>query len=111
MSITIWIDKKDKEKIIKKIEKASVDEPVFEGLDIEDLYIDEDTGELVGFIGIEELGVGINIPFQEWFSEFLKFNSFDELIKFLENHRQEVEKAIKKVNKVKKLIKTKSKNP
>ena len=93
--VSIWIDKKDKEQIIKDV--VNYDELNCESLydehSIDEFYIDRKTGDLEGFIGVGPIGIGIEIPFQDWFTQFLKFGSFEDLEHFLAEHQDEVKKA------------------
>ena len=93
--VSIWIDKKDKEEIIKTI--ANYDEldgeALYEGHHIDEFYIDRHTGDLEGFISVGPIGVSIDIPFQGWFAQFLKFGSFEDLEYFLAEHQDKVKEA------------------
>lgn len=105
LGITIWIEKKDKYKVVNKIMDESEEEPTFEGLDINEFYIDKSDGSLDGYIQVEEIGLGINIPFKDWFVQFLKFNSFDNLDEYLSKHKEDIEKTYKKLEEMRKKLK------
>lgn len=101
--LSVWINEEDKIDATTKIRKSTEDEPAFEDDEIEELYINND-GELSGSFQIEEVFVSIGIPFGIWFAKLCQYNSFEELSKFLEKNRDEVAKAIKLLEKIKKQI-------
>ena len=88
MGCSIWIDDRleNKKGLIEKILDYDGSDCLYEGHEVDELYIERD-GALEGFINVGEIGVGINIPFEEWFGLFKKYKAFDEL-------RQQIEKRI-----------------
>ena len=93
--VAIWIDKKDKEQIIKDVANYDelICESLYEGHHIDEFYIDRTTGDMEGYIDVGPIGIGVDIPFQDWFTQFLKFGSFEDLEYFLAEHQDEVKKA------------------
>jgi len=93
--VSIWIDKKDKARIINDIQDYDEleCESLYEGHDIGELYIDRHSGAIEGYIGVGPIGIGIDLPFQDWFTEFLRFGAFEDLEYFLAEHQDEVKKA------------------
>lgn len=93
--VSIWIDKKDKIKIMADIlEYDELDgEALYEGYKLDELYIDRKTGDIEGFISVGPIGVGIGLAFQDWFTQFLKFKAFEDLEYFLAEHQDEVKRA------------------
>ena len=108
---SLWIEEKDFDAIIEKIQNHDESDPLYEGHNIEELYVNSSNGTLEGFITIGDIGVGIWIPFGEWFSNFVKFKAFDKMIDFMENHQHEVEDAVDNsyviLNKINSSIETK----
>lgn len=90
---SIWIGEDDFEKIIEKIKNHDESVALYEGHDIGELFIEPD-GSMYGFISVGDIGVGIHIPFGEWFSEFVKFKSFKTMLDFMERHREKLDEAI-----------------
>ena len=80
MSCSIWIDERVEKKteLMSKIMKYDGSDCLYDGHEIDELYIEKD-GSLEGFISIGEIGVGINIPFEEWFGLFKKYDAWDAL--------------------------------
>ena len=93
--VNIWIDKKDKVQIVKDIIDYDelICESLYDGHRIDEFYIDRHTGNMEGWIDVGPIGIGIDIPFQDWFTQFLKFGSFEDLEYFLAEHQDEVKKA------------------
>jgi len=94
--ISIWIETKDKQNLIKKLKGKEYDEGMLliePKCEIEELYIDSD-GSITGFISTEDsLGFGINIAFKDWFKELIKFKSLDVLFTYLTQHSDEILQA------------------
>ena len=92
--VDIWIDPKDKESIIKAIQEYEEGDPLYDEFRIDELYIDESTGDIEGFVSVGPIGVGMDIPFQMWFREFVRLRAFESLEKFLSTHQKAVENAL-----------------
>ena len=107
--VSIWIASEDKEKILKVVEAYEEGDPLFEGHSIDELYIDPHSGAFQGFIDIGLIGVSVDIPFEEWFREFLRLKSFESLEGFLRTHHKEVKEAIAKVGNINVLIRSSDK--
>ena len=100
----VWITKEDFSKIIENIKNHDEEEPLYEGHSIDELYIDSATGSMEGFITIGDIGVNIWIPFGEWFSNFVKFDAFDNLEEFMDNHKDAIDEVITQLHVIKKRI-------
>lgn len=91
---SIWMAEKDFEKIIENIKNHDEGDPLYDGHNIEELYIDSHDGAMNGFISIGDVGVSIWIPFGEWFANFVKFKTFEDMIDFMEAHQEDVKETI-----------------
>lgn len=98
---SIWIAEEKKTALIKKIQVQNEEDPLFDGGKIEELYIDKDTGAIYGGERIGKIFVGINIPFEVWIEQFLKFDSFDTMFSIIARREEDIKKIKKKLEKIK----------
>jgi len=101
---SIWITEEGKEALIKKIQAQNEEDPLFDGGKIEELYIDEDTGTLYGEEQIGEISVNIDIPFEIWIEQFLRFDSFDTMHSIIVRREEDIKKIKKKLDEIRKSI-------
>lgn len=102
--MSIWIDPDDYERVIKKIKATKHGEAIYEGYKIDELYIEDTTGDLAGWINIGDIGVSIEIDFGDWFKEFIRLKAFEDLEYFLTNHQEKVKKILEGVQKCNSII-------
>jgi len=96
----IWIINEDKEKTIEDIKNHDESDPLYVGHTLDELYVDMSTGNLDGFMQIGNLGIGINIPFEEWVRNFIRLGVFENLPELFERKREELIEAQKSVEEI-----------
>ena len=96
MMVSIWIEDKSKKEIIEAVKNHNEEDPLYDGHHIDEFYIDRSSGAIEGYISVGPIGVGIDIPFEDWFAQFLKFGSFEKLEYFLAENQERV-KAVQMV--------------
>ena len=97
---SIWICEKDKKVLVRKIQAQNEEDPLFDGGKIEELYIDSD-GSIYGGETIGKVFVRIDIPFEVWIGQFLRFNSFDTMLSIIEKREEDIKKIKEKLEKLK----------
>ena len=98
---SIWICEKDKKVLVRKIQAQNEEDPLFDGGKIEELYIDKETGAIHGGEEIGKVFVRIDIPFEVWIGQFLRFNSFDTMLSIIEERDEDIKKIKEKLEKLK----------
>lgn len=74
-------DSKDYDKNISYIvQKCKIEEMIFESDGSIYASIDTDNG----------IGFSLNIPFQEWFGQAIRFGWFDDIADFLDDHKGDI---------------------
>jgi len=101
---SIWIREEDKEKILQKMEENNEEEALYEGHKIDELYVDRYDGSLTGFIEVGDIGVSVWIPFVEWITQFIKFNTFEEIEEQVKKHQTEIKKIQENIKEIKQVL-------
>lgn len=109
MKIELWIDESEGgvEEIYKELIKTYDHDPetnkrilfVNEGekFKIEEGYIEQDGSIYISAYSKKGMSYSINIPFEEWFSECIRFKSDDTLLEFIKNHKSDITRIEQKL--------------
>lgn len=108
MKIELWINESEGglEKIYKELLKSYDIDPKThnriilvnedENFKIEEGYIEQDGSIYISSYSKKGISYSINIPFEEWFKECIRFKSDESLLRFIEDHEKEIVKIKEK---------------
>ena len=89
----IWVMDEDIDELIKDLKNHDESEELYSGHFIDELYIDEVTGALDGFITIDKIGVAVSIPFHDWMRQAKRFKWFKRLNEFCDLQMKQLEQT------------------